>query len=123
PEAGRQYALAIGVHFRKQATLFQLSGGCSSSVDGQAAPNCGIDCDGGEIDVSVKDAKSIMVSIPYSARASDPDSGEVSEGAKFGSDDKLFRLDRTGLQDCLPLVSDDETKAPLSVGQEADGCE
>jgi hypothetical protein len=116
-ELGRQYALDIGVRFRSRKALFQLSGGCSASVDGKAALNCGIDCDGGQIDVSVENASSILVSIPYGARTWDPESeNEPPANAKFASDDKLFRLERTKLQDCLPLVSDDAIKAEIAAG-------
>src|SRR5262245_14013636 len=93
-EAGRQYTLQIGVHFRKHATFFQVAGGCSPGGDGKNALNCGIDCDGGVIDVSVKDANSILVSIPDGARTWDAEGEEPPANARFGFDDKLFRLDR-----------------------------
>ena len=49
----RLYELEIGVAFRKQAKLFQLSGVCDPLVKGKAALSCGFDCDGGHIDVRV----------------------------------------------------------------------
>ena len=114
-DVGRQYDLEIGVHFRKRKALFQLSGGCSASADGTSALTCGIDCDGGRIDVQIKDATSILVSIPDGARTTDP--GEPApKGTQFWSDDKIFRLDRTRLPDCLPLVSDDD-KAAVAAGK------
>jgi hypothetical protein len=114
-EMGRQYTLEIGVSFRKSKKLFQVSGGCGLSDDGKNALNCGIDCDGGNIDVSVKDADSILVSIPDGARTWEPESGEEPPpDAKFGPDDKLFRLDRTALQDCLSLIADDDIKAEIA---------
>ena len=117
-EMGRMYSLEIGVQFRSRKTLFQVSGGCDSSVDGKTALNCGIDCDGGQIDVSVKNASSILVSIPYGARTWDGESDEEPPpSAKFASDDKLFRLDRTDLKDCLPLVADDDIKARISAAR------
>ena len=113
--SGRQYTLQIGVHFRTRPALFQLEGGCGAATEGNVGLNCGIDCDGGVIDVRVKDANSILVSIPDGAQTLDPNSGdEPPEDAKFGLDDKLFRLDRAKLQDCLPLVSDDDIKAEIS---------
>jgi len=114
-EMGRQYTLDIGVHFRTRPAQFQLSGGCSAAMEGKTGLNCGIDCDGGVIDVRVKDANSILVSIPDGAQTWDPTSSEdPPPDAKFGLDDKLFRLDRTKLQDCLPVISDDEVKAQIS---------
>jgi hypothetical protein len=117
PEMGRTYALEMGVTFKSMTTEFRVSGGCSSSVDGNAL-SCGIDCDGGEIDVEVRDAGSLMVSVPDGARTWDPESNvEPPEDARFGADDKLFRLDRTDLADCLPLVADDDVKAEIAKTQ------
>jgi len=117
PEMGRQYLLEMGVRFRERSTLFQISGGCST-IDGKNGLSCGIECDGGAIDVTVKDQNSILVSIPDGARTWDPESGEEPpENARFGLDDKLFRLDRTKLQDCLPLVLDDTLKAEISAAK------
>ena len=117
PEAGRQYLLEMGVRFREISTPFQTSGGCGT-VDGKKGLSCGIDCDGGEIDVTVRDQDSILVSIPDGARTWDPESGETPPAnARFGLDDKLFRLDRTKLQDCLPLVGDDSLKAEISAAK------
>jgi hypothetical protein len=113
-DTGRQYTLGIGVHFRKKATLFQLSGGCSTATDGTNALNCGIDCDGGRIDVRVKDADSILVSIPDGAQTWEAGEAVPPANARFGLDDKLFRLDRSKLQDCLPVVFDDDIKTEIS---------
>lgn len=116
-DSGRQYSLTIGVHFRKKATLFEAYGGCRPSADGKSALTCGIDCDGGRIDVEVKDADSILVAIPDGARTSDPNGDDAPPNARFGADDKLFRLDRAKLQDCLPVISDDDVKADLAKQQ------
>ena len=114
PEMGRQYELTLGAHFRKQAKQFISGGGCSLSDDGKGALHCGIDCDGGQIGVSIKNAQSILVSIPDGARLWDPETDETPpENARFGVDDKLFRLDRAPLADCLSIISDDETKAEM----------
>lgn len=112
-DSGRQYALQLGVTFRKLKNEYQTGGGCSS-MDGKPGLNCGIDCDGGQIDVSVKDAKSVLLSIPNGAAIWDPNSDDQAPEARFGSDDKLFRLDRTKLTDCLALVSDEEDKAAIA---------
>jgi len=115
PEMGRQYELTLGAHFRKHATQFVSGGGCSLSEDGKGALHCGIDCDGGQIGVSIKNAQSILVAIPDGARLWDPETDETPPAnARFGVDDKLFRLDRAALADCLPIISDDETKAEIA---------
>ena len=88
------------------------------AVDERGQPCLQLPCDGGHIDVSVKDGQSILVSIPDGARTWDPESGEEPPAsARFGLDDKLFRLDRTDLKTCLPLVYDDEAKAAIAGGK------
>ena len=90
-----------------------------------SALGCGIDCDGGAIGVRLKNADSVLVDIPNGARVSsmtefeDPDAeeGELPQGAKFGPDDKLFRLDRTDARDCLPIVYDEEIKRQIGAAQ------
>jgi len=115
PEQGRQYSTAIGVKFRHASTEFQTGSGCQTGGDNESALNCPIDCDGGTIDVRLRDAGSIYVSIPYGALTWDPakPDDEPSEQSRFGSDDKLFRLDRVAVSDCLPLADDDAEKADM----------
>jgi hypothetical protein len=126
PENGRQYTADIGVKFRSTpARRFQADSCCSISDDGKSALNCPIDCDGGQIDVRLRDAKSLLVSIPDGAQTWDPDSPDAepdeaaNNGAHFGADDKLFRLDRSTLSDCLSLSLDDDTKAALTAAANA----
>jgi hypothetical protein len=114
-EDGQQYGLAIGVHFRKSPRLFEVYGGCSQSDDGKGTLHCGVECDGGQIDVSVKDETSVLVSIPDGARTWDPESGDdAPDNLHFGADDKLFRLDRADLKDCLGIIADEEVKAEIA---------
>lgn len=120
PESGRQYSAEIGVKFRSLKTQFQSGSGCNISTDGKSALNCPIDCDGGEIDVRLGDADSLLVAIPDGAQTWDPNAPDAepdsSDAERFGTDDTLFRLDRTSVTDCLPLA-DDEQKADLSATQ------
>ncbi len=116
--AGRQYILGMTVNFRYLKQTFSTYGGCSAGSDGKQALHCGIDCDGGTIGVRIKDEKSILIDIPYGARVAEDyfeeERSGLPQGAKFGSDDKLFRLDRTDLSSCLPLANSDEAKAALA---------
>ncbi|WP_438749362.1 hypothetical protein [Pararhizobium sp. O133] len=116
--AGRQYLLGMTVNFRYLKQTFSTYGGCSAGEDGKQALRCGIDCDGGTIGVRIKDETSILVDIPNGARVSEDyfeeERSELPQGAKFGSDDMVFRLDRTDLSTCLPLASSDEAKAALA---------
>ena len=120
-----QYGAAISVRFREVGEPFMASGGCGVKGEGKPSLGCGIDCDGGAIGVRLKNADSVLVDIPNGARVSsmtefeDPDAeeGELPQGAKFGPDDKLFRLDRTDARDCLPIVYDEEIKRQIGAAQ------
>jgi hypothetical protein len=119
-----KYELRLGVTFRKSGARFDSAGDCgsihdTSDVGGSAGvAHCGVDCDGGSIDVAIKDAKSVLVSIPHGARiwraGSDNDSDEAK---RFGADDKAFRLDKVGLTECLRLADDSQEKASMRRGQ------
>ncbi|MDB5550087.1 MAG: hypothetical protein JWL86_71 [Rhizobium sp.] len=113
------YMINLQVNFRQLLKPFQVSGSCSQSTDGKQTLGCGVECDGGSLSVRVKNESSILVEIPDSVRLFDPASteeGDLPKGARFGSDDKLFRLDRTELKDCLPVIYDDEIKAKVTSG-------
>ena len=115
-----KYALRLGVTFRKSGAHFDSAGDCgsihdTSEVGGAAAvAHCGVDCDGGSIDVAIKDAKSVLVSIPYGARIWRANSDNDSDQAKrFGADDKVFRLDRTNMNDCASLATNRKELAAM----------
>jgi len=118
-EPGRQRTVILDVHFRGNKKPFQTSGGCFYSDDDKGL-HCNVDCDGGAIGVRVKDGKSVLVDIPGSARIwdpSQPDDAEpgsgVPENARFGEDDKTFRLDRIKGSQCETLAYGDDVKAAL----------
>jgi hypothetical protein len=125
----QRYAVRLGVTFRKSGTHFESAGECGAIHDAAddggaaasgaaAAAHCGVDCDGGSIDVAIKDAKSVLVSIPTGARIWRANSVNDSDQRKrFGSDDKVFRLDKTALTECLRLADDKAEKAALRRGQ------
>ena len=123
--ATRSYRLEIGVNFRRVSKPFEVSGSCSGAVDDRGMLHCGVDCDGGQIDVRLKDTNAVLVDIPYGARvwdpsqdenSDDPDAGVVPEAA-FGVDDKTFLLQRTALDACVSLVNDDDKQALLSAAK------
>jgi hypothetical protein len=120
------YELRLGVTFRKSGAHFDSAGNCgaihdTSDVGGSAGvAHCGVDCDGGSIDVAIKDAKSVLVSIPNGARvwrAGSDDDVPASGRKRFGSDDKVFRLDKAALAECLRLADDGKEKAAMRRGQ------
>jgi hypothetical protein len=118
------YELSLGVTFRRSGAHFESAGNCGSIHDTSAVggssstAHCGVDCDGGRLDVAMKDAKSVQVSIPAHVRiwraGSENDS---DQSRRFGADDKVFRLDKAALTDCLSLAADADEKAALRRGQ------
>jgi hypothetical protein len=113
------YMINLQVNFRQLLKPFQVSGSCSQSTDGKQTLGCGVECDGGSLSVRVKNKSAILVEIPDSVRLFDPsatEEGDLPKGARFGSDDKLFRLDRADLKDCLPIIYDEEIKAKVQSG-------
>ncbi len=123
---GTSYGVRLGVMFRKSGAHFESSGNCGSihdaseSGDKAVVAHCGVDCDGGSIDVAIKDAKSVLVSIPYGARIWRPGSDGDEPGnarKRFGADDKVFRLDKVALTQCLELADDKKEKAAMRRGQ------
>ena len=69
------------------------------------------------MDVSMKNGAA-LVSIPEGARLWRPGSDDTEGSVKqhFGADDKVFRVDKTKLTDCLSLATDDK-KPALRRGQ------
>lgn len=114
------YATSLQVNFRQLIKPFQVSGSCSESSDGKHSLSCGVECDGGSLSVRVKNEQSILVDIPESVRIFDPSASDefadLPKRARFGSDDKLFRLDRAALSDCVPIIYDEELKAKVISG-------
>jgi hypothetical protein len=120
--SSRTFELTIGVNFRDRVNHFETGGVCGSlsKTDGipTEAVHCGVECDGGSIDVALKDDKSVLVSIPDGARLWGPDFTDVHDhGPKFGADDKIFRLDRASLADCLPIVHNEKERAEIVQGR------
>ena len=112
------YELRVSVTFRRSGSHFDSAGSCGFIHDadkgGTGIAHCGVDCDGGQIDVSIKDEKSVLLSIPEGARfwraGSDND---TDQRKRFGADDKVFHLDKTALTQCLSLADDDKEKAAM----------
>jgi hypothetical protein len=123
-EGNRTYELRLGVNFKNSKRKFETSGSCGSTHGKGEDPkengtvHCGVDCDGGGIDVALRDSKSLRVAIPAGARLyrAGSNDGPPTNGRKnFGSDDKLFRLDRANFSECLPMVHGAEDRKQLGV--------
>jgi hypothetical protein len=110
----RSYQVGLGVKFEGNQSQMQASAYCGLSLDGEVILGCGIDCDGGQVDVDMQQG-SMMVSIPYGAAVWDPNGadlepGTLPAGAAWGDDDKSFRLERVDLSECIGLVYEDDLK-------------
>ena len=123
---GSYFSINLQVNFRTLSQPFIVSGGCSLGKDGRKALECGVECDGGSLSTRVKDENAILISIPESVRLFDPATSDEEENsdlprqARFGADDKLFRLDRARLRDCLPLIYDEDLRARVAKGAVSD---
>jgi hypothetical protein len=119
-----RYDLRIGVNFRKTTHVAEVEGDCralkpENDPNGPVTAHCSVACDGGRIDVALKDNGSILVTIPEGARTSD-ESPDAPNGPNvkalhggFGADDKLFRVDRADLGKCLELAADKGEKTAM----------
>ncbi len=100
-----------------------VSGGCGHGAEtpgvDPGVAHCGVDCDGGSIDIALKDKGQVLVTIPNSAGMG-TEAGATPNKAvlrrQFADDDKVFLLDRTTLDKCLPLVVDDADRALMRRG-------
>ena len=105
--------------YRHRSGDFDSSGSCNHVVPEDKGHEirlgCGVDCDGGGIDVAMsKDDKSAMVRVERMRiwQNSKPDE-ELSDALVGGADDKIFRLDRTDIRECASLVTDRKELAEI----------
>jgi len=126
-----QSRMELGVGFRGLSRNMEVSGDCSTQVDGRPLFSCGVDCDGGNFSVATTGQGAILLSIPGYARLWDPadtsddDEAPLPKAAVFGSDDKEFQLDRVDIEQCRSLMTDDDKHdlfgTPLPADDTADG--
>ena len=124
-----QYSFRLGVNFRDRPGNFDSSGDCGHApavralskdtepqTDSAIDFGCGVDCDGGGITVSLANSDgSVLVKLPGRIRiwkGKDPDESATS-ALTAGADDKVFRLDRTSLNDCAALAYDRKELAAM----------
>jgi hypothetical protein len=117
-EAGLGYSFRLGVNFRNRPGNFDSSGDCSHPEASEVTADkidlgCGVDCDGGGISVKLSNGdKSTLIGLDRIRiwRGNNPESDVALSG---GKDDKVFRLDRSGLDDCRSLITDRKELAAL----------
>lgn len=111
------YSFRVGFQYRNRRGHFDSSGSCGHVVaqdrGDEIRLGCGVDCDGGGIQVAMKDDKTAIVQVErirvWDRKKPDDDAGD----ARLGADDKVFRVDRADLRDCAELVTDRKELAAL----------
>jgi len=118
-EQTTNYSFRLGVKYRHRPGDFDSSGFCSHTVAEDAGNEmrfgCGVDCDGGGIDVALsKDDKSAVIRLERVRiwQNNKPDE-EAGDSLVAGADDKIFRLDRTDTHECASLVTDRKELAAI----------
>ena len=113
------YSFRLGVKYRHRSGNFDSSGSCNHFIPEDAGDEirlgCGVDCDGGGLNVAVtKDDKSAVIRLERVRiwQNNKPDD-EAEHELVAGDDDKMFRLDRTDNRECASLVTDRKELAGL----------
>lgn len=112
------YSFRLGFNYRHRTGNFDSSGYCSHIVaengGGEIRLGCGVDCEGGGIEVAMKDDKSALIRLERIRiwERNKPDD-DASNDLVAGADDKIFRVDRADLHECSELVTDRKELAAL----------
>ena len=127
------YSFRLGVNFRDRAGNFDSSGDCGHAPTIKDSENpdippedrvtrptgidfeCDVDCDGGGVNVSLANSdNAIILKLDHIRiwKSNAPDA-EAAGALQAGADDKVFRLDRTTLNECASLVADREELAAM----------
>jgi hypothetical protein len=121
-----EYSFRLGVNFRDRPGDFDSSGECgkaptvrNADTDPPVAAGvdfeCDVDCDGGGIAVNLENGdNSLIVKLDHIRiwKGNSPDE-KAATGLQGGADDRVFRLDRTALNECAPLVADRKELAAM----------
>lgn len=120
PES-KQPVFTFKAHVTKRGSMqtWETSGSCGVGRDGDdegpvVKLGCGIDCDGGGVDIALgRDDKSIRLSLDR-ARIMPIGQDDPEFGSDLsGPDDKLFRLDRVAAAECATLPVGKQDRAVL----------
>lgn len=114
------YSFLLAMSYKNGPARYFSSGYCGHGSGGAASGlHCGIDCDGGSLDVALAgDTRSTLVSLeriaiwPEKARLGDDP--EHHDTLDAGADDKSFRLQRVAPSRCMALVDDKDDLAEIS---------
>lgn len=121
-DAAATISFSIGVRLRGSRALFTSGGNCSlvnaSGLDNGLVDHlqCSVDCDGGGISFRLPvDATSVFTELEKGEQLSLSRGNDMEHGISLvrGADDRLFKLDRTNIHACLPIVGNDDVKASI----------
>ena len=104
---GAVFVTRVGVHFRKLGPAFEVSGGCQLGEGGKTI-DCSASCEGGGMDISPRSASTVYLKIPDGAAVWQPGldtDSTLPRSARFGSDDKIFKLTRAGAGACDAVLA------------------
>jgi hypothetical protein len=111
------YSFRLGFKYRHRAGNFDSSGYCNhivaESPGGEIRLGCGVGCEGGGIDVAMKDDKSVLIRLERIRIWERNKADDASNDLVGGADDKIFRVDRSDLHKCSELVTDRKELAAL----------
>ena len=112
------YSFTLATRVRDRKTELNSGGSCghpsiTEDSAGKLQLGCGVDCDGGGVSITmVNDDKSVHVEIERIAMWSNAKGDDERISFSSGTDDRLFRLDRTKLSECNDLIPKDEDEEP-----------
>lgn len=120
------YAGNMDIKFRDSKEGYRVSADCSGEG---GSLHCGVDCDGGGYAMTAISKSQLSVTPDdylryYNANGTDAaDETDQADNAApkaqtvgFKAGDKNLTLDRTDIQDCLPLINDEGLKAGIIRG-------
>lgn len=110
----------LGFRYRHRSGDFDTSGSCGShavllSQGDEVRMGCGVDCEGGGIEVALSsDDKAAIIRLEHVRvwQNNKPDD-DAEHALVAGADDRIFRLNRTDIGECASLVTDRKELAAL----------
>jgi hypothetical protein len=111
------YSFKLAVRFRGRTETFQSGGGCSRGEGNETGQlGCGVDCDGGGIDLMLaKDDQSVLLKTERARIWRDDADDEEQHLPQLGAaDDRAFKLRRASLDACEMLMKDHDEVAAAS---------
>lgn len=110
----------LGFRYRHRSGDFDSSGSCGShavllSQGDEVRMGCGVDCEGGGIEVALSndDKSAIIRLVQIRVWQNNKPDDDAERSLVAGADDKIFRLDRTDTRECASLVTDRKELAAL----------